>query len=136
MTGIPKTWQEKAEEVIRKLSGTYPDAALKELQEAQDVLDAGKALPKDKRGEEYQTTLFRLIHNLKGQGGTFGYPLITEIGNHLCRYIEQQESFEDKQNTCIQKHLTILKTIIENRLTGDGGSKGRALKDTLGMSHD
>lgn len=131
MVGVPEAWQKQAEQVIQKLSEHYPETASAELKEAEDVFKAGQSLPQDQRFQEYQTTFFRLIHNLKGQGGTFGYPLVTEVGNHLCRYIERQKKFEEKENACIARHLVILKAIIDKRLTGDGGSKGQALKQEI-----
>lgn len=32
--------------------------------------------------------LFAIAHDIKGQAGTFGYPVATELANRLCRLIE------------------------------------------------
>lgn len=33
-------------------------------------------------------TLFAIAHDIKGQAGTFGFPLVTERANALCRILE------------------------------------------------
>ena len=34
--------------------------------------------------------LFAVAHDMKGQAGTFGFPLITELAHRLCRLLENQ----------------------------------------------
>ena len=82
----------------------------------------------DDRDKIIRETLFRIVHDMKGQGATFGYDLITDIGNHLCRYIERQEKFEASEMDAIKVHIDALKQIIEQKLIADGGQTGQALK--------
>ena len=65
---------------------------------------------------------------MKGQGATFGYDLVTDIGNHLCRYIEKQSAFDDEQMQIVKMHIDALAEILNNHLTGDGGARGAELK--------
>src|SRR5262245_48999244 len=39
--------------------------------------------------------LYGMAHNIKGQGSSFGYPLVTRIGDSLCRLVRQDRDFSD-----------------------------------------
>ena len=43
-------------------------------------------------GEEATSLIFRVAHDLKGQGTTFGYPLATQIAGLLCEFIKSAAS--------------------------------------------
>ena len=98
---------------LKKLSDTYNKA-----------LNAGSVERANLIGQD----LFRIAHDMKGQGSTFGYNLITDIANHLCRYIEQFDTFDDYQMNTIEIHINALKEIIEKQLIEDGGERGKELK--------
>ena len=68
--------------------------------------------------------VFRATHDMKGQGATFGYDLITTVGNHLCRYVERQTNFDDVQMIAIEAHIRFLHQIVDEKITGNGGKKG------------
>ena len=72
--------------------------------------------------------LFRIVHDMKGQGATFGYDLVTDIGNHLCRYIERFDTFDEAKMQIIELHINALETIIKQKLIHDGGALGQELK--------
>jgi len=65
--------------------------------------------------------LYAIIHDMKGQGSTFGYPLVTEIGQALCRLIKTHPSAIG----AIDSHLAALAQVVGERLEGDGGETGR-----------
>jgi len=71
--------------------------------------------------------LFKIAHNAKGQGATFGYPLITDIGEHLCRYIERVPEIQSDEMAVIREHIQAMDTVLKEKLTGDGGETGQAL---------
>ncbi|MBT4889614.1 MAG: phosphorelay protein, partial [Rhodospirillales bacterium] len=62
--------------------------------------------------------------DMKGQGGTFGYKLMTTVLDYLCTYLERQEVMSNDGLDVIQLHIEAAKTIINNRLTEDGGETG------------
>ena len=75
--------------------------------------------------------LFRTAHDMKGQGATFGYDLVTDIGNHLCRYIERFDNFDEKQMDEIKIHINALRQVLDERLIHDGGNTGALLKQKV-----
>jgi len=94
------------------------EAALAELEARPDV----KAL---------QTALFILVHDLKGQAGTFDYMLLTVIGNDLCRFTERLTVFSPRCLKVMRFHVEAMKRVFERRMTGDGDGRGQQMVDTL-----
>jgi len=87
-------------------------------------------LPMEDRGPALRE-LFAVAHGLRGQGGSFGYPLITTIAASLNRLIEARTQFDAPAMAAIQGHVAALRTVIEARMAGDGGPTGAALLDGL-----
>ena len=110
--GALKFYAESADD-LKKLHTAY-DCALKKN---------GK-----ERANLISQDLFRIVHDMKGQGATFGYDLVTDIGNHLCRYIERFDTFDEQQMQIIELHINALEIIIKQKLIHDGGALGQELK--------
>lgn len=75
--------------------------------------------------------LFRHVHDLKGQAGTFDYNLISIIGNDLCRFIERPIPWTPRRLKVANFHVEAMKTVAKQRLTGLGGEHGQKMVDTL-----
>ena len=80
-------------------------------------------------GADPLATLFAVAHDMKGQGATFGYPLLTRIGQALCRLIEH----EPDSIAAIGAHVAALARVVGERMTGDGGEAGQSLLTRLGL---
>lgn len=122
-TGIDLETLEKAELLIAGMQDSYlewVEEDLRKLQALEAELDAAirprGAVLKD---------VFAIAHDVKGQGGSFDYPLMTLIGNHLCRYIERLEGEPtDKNVEVVKVHISALRLVIAQRMSGDGGRMG------------
>ena len=75
--------------------------------------------------------LYRLAHDMKGQGGTVGYPLITAIGDSLCRFLEGRRTLDRAALEVARRHVEALRTVIAHRLSGDGGARGAEVIEAL-----
>ena len=72
--------------------------------------------------------VFELAHDMKGQGGSFGYPLVTEVANRLCRFLEQVYAAPKIGHSAVVKVcIDSLHVIISKRMEGDGGAEGARL---------
>ena len=118
----------KAMAVLDDLTKEYVVWVQKDLQNLEDTYSQAVSSFGKAREEIIRNSLFRITHDMKGQGATFGYDLITDIGNHLCRYIERQDVFCEAQMNAIEVHIQALREIIEHKLVGDGGKEGQELK--------
>jgi chemotaxis protein histidine kinase CheA len=76
--------------------------------------------------------LFDVAHDMKGQGGSFGYDLVTVIADHMCRLLEKLDvQPDDIQIEILQLYVDALHIVIAKGLTADGGPEGRRLLDGL-----
>ncbi len=94
------------------------DAACSALQEAHTNAESREAALK---------TLYGHAHTLKGQGGCFDYPLVTEIGQSLCQYLRQVSLSTDEQFGIARFHLAAIRRVLEKQITGTGEDVGRKL---------
>lgn len=77
------------------------------------------------------TRINELSHELRGQGGIFGYPVISTVSTSL---FELTAHNLDRSNECvdlIKKHTLTLKAVIREEARGDGGNIGRELVKEL-----
>lgn len=79
------------------------------------------------RSAECMARLFRVAHDMKGQAGTFGYPLVTTVAARLCRLVAATSHPDGPALDHITAHVEALAAIIADRLAGDGGEAGRAI---------
>lgn len=116
----------RAEKVIGNMAASYVDWAAQDLKK----LGAGlEGLVSDQGGKrDSMIAIFETAHDMKGQGGSFGYPLITAIANELCRLIEKIEGEPNPDEIdAIRVHIDSLRLVLKERIKGDGGKQGEAM---------
>jgi chemotaxis protein histidine kinase CheA len=64
--------------------------------------------------------LFRRIHNLRGQGTTLGFPLISRIGSSFCRYIIERNQSVPVRPGIIDQHLAALRCVYQQGIDDAG----------------
>jgi len=120
----------RAEQVIADLSGNYLDWAKEDIARLQEAFS--KLKNNDGDMAENLEGIFQISHDVKGQGGSFDYQLMTIIGNQLCRFIENLDgSAEPTDVEVIELHINALYVVIGNQLSGDGGAVGEKLLSGL-----
>lgn len=71
--------------------------------------------------------LFAMSHNIRGEGGSFGYPLATAVAESLCTVLEDRERIDATLLEAIQVHVDSLKLVAYVPIEGDGGAQGAEL---------
>lgn len=94
-------------------------------------LDAAVAAVTDGHNADALRDVYGVAHDIKGQGSTFGYHLITEIGQLLCRYTERAIEHKKVDRTVIDAHVEAMRTVVDNRIQGPAGELGREIIDAL-----
>ena len=121
----------RAEAVIADLSGDYLEWAQEDLKQIQVAIDSidlnGDAVERQKVLDR----IFAISHDIKGQGGSFGYDLMTIIGNDLCRFSEGIETLKPSDVEVIGLHVDTMKRVIADEIKGDGGKKGEVVLSGL-----
>jgi HPt (histidine-containing phosphotransfer) domain-containing protein len=117
---------EKAEKVLSGLSDNYLEWVqedLKNISAAFEELKAGKGDQK-----KILADIFRMSHDMKGQGGSFGYNLVTAVGNELCRMLEKLPTpIGPSHIEAIGVHIDSMKLVISQKIKGDGGKMGASI---------
>ena len=115
----------KAEEAIIAMTPQYLEWVRKDLENIQKCYYKLKL--SDLSDEEALKEIFLIAHDMKGQGGTFGFDLITTIGDQLCRIIDNINYVRDDELDAIKVHIDALKLIIKDQMLGDGGTEGNKI---------
>lgn len=123
---------ERAEQVITDMAGDYLTWVQEDLRLIQEATDALRSSGGDSEGEMIR--IFAISHDIKGQGGSFGYDLMTTVGDDLCRLIEQTNEVDASVVDVIQVHIDTMKLIIKSAMKGDGGAEGAKLLKGLGLA--
>lgn len=123
------TMIDRAEAEVAKLQEDYPTWTQGYLD---DLAAAAAALQAESGGQEpHLRKIFGIAHDMKGHGGSFGYGMVTEIADSLCRFVEKIDTAHEREIEVIEAHLGGLKTVVHNRIKGDGGDLGRQLTASL-----
>ena len=117
--GIERQFQD-AEARIAALAADYETWAREDLKNAEQALEAARAMPSGRQPQIKK--LFGIAHDMKGQGGTFGYDLITLICGSLFDFIHHIPDATDAELKVINQHLVVMRVVLDNQIKGSGGA--------------
>lgn len=80
---------------------------------------------------EIADRIFRVAHDIKGQGTSLDYPLASEIAAELCKFIRQGPAISQHHADVINGFATALSTVARHKVTGSGGDLGQKILDRL-----
>lgn len=118
-----------AEAEFEKMAEDYPDWVqdyIRSLREHQN-----RCIDTPEHRHNTFKKLREAAHDLKGQGGTFGYPLISRFGESLYDVTAPAETYPDSVVEVIKAHIDAMNAVIKGRVSGDGGEVGSQLIETL-----
>jgi hypothetical protein len=75
--------------------------------------------------------IYKCALDLKGQGGGFGYDLITSIGDLLTKFMEEREAVSTRDFEIICAHVDAMQAVIRQDIKGDGDKIGNQIVDGL-----
>jgi hypothetical protein len=84
----------------------------------------------DKRAESLDR-IYGIAHDLKGQGSSFGYQLITGVAGLLCQFLKGQRVNDAQGLRVAAAHVEALGIVMEHKIAGDGGKLGTAMVERL-----
>lgn len=125
----------RAQAAVDDLAKGYTTWARADVDRARKALDSALADPAG-RGRHVEE-LFRVAHDLKGQGASFGYPLVTAIADSLCKLTRDRKlAYEDRHLDLAKAHLDAAQLVLTKEIKGDGGQVGAELTAKLRMRVD
>lgn len=117
----------RAEDVVTKVAGEFEGILAEELSDLDGLMKEYKADP----SEDGLNRLFRRVHNLRGQGTTLGFPLITRIGTSFCGYIIERDMSKPINQALIEQHLQALHIVLREKRSTDGDTVAIKVAEAL-----
>ena len=129
--GIPIEAIQAAEAEFNKMAEDYPDWVQSLIDELSENYRRCVDTPETRH--ENVATIHDIAHDMKGQGGTFGYDLISIVGESLFDFTESHKDgkIEDNHVELVRAHIDAMKAVFAGRITGDGGAVGTELLNSL-----
>lgn len=116
----------EAEAAVAALADNFLEWINEDIDRAKEALAGAQDKPGDNQPELRE--IFGVVHNVKGQGGSFGYDLLTEIGGSLCNYLRAEAaSADEKQLRVIAGHFAAMDFVLEKNIRGSGDAIGDRL---------
>lgn len=126
---LPRELLEEAEEQLERSALDFHDWAINYLTRLAELVEQTRNFPAHRRQDLEDINL--VAHELRGQGGTFGYPLITVFAKSLYEATRPGCSEQDSHLGVVEAHIDAMRAVIRDRISGDGGEVGRELLRTL-----
>lgn len=131
---LPTALLEEAEEQLERAAMDFTEWARDYLARLSDLCT--QALMHPGRRNKHFAEINLLAHELRGQGGTFGYPLISVFGKMLYEVTREGCSENDAAVEIVKAHVDTMRAVLRERIAGDGGELGRALHKSLQAAID
>ncbi|MEE8393311.1 MAG: response regulator [Rhodospirillales bacterium] len=126
---LPTEILEQAEEQLERSALDFTEWALEYLGQLSKLCDKALARSGDRTSNFHEINL--LAHELRGQGGTFGYPLISIFGKMLYECTMEGCRKHDNNVEIVKAHIDAMRAVIREKIAGDGGQVGQALLASL-----
>lgn len=119
----------QATAALEEMSEDYPDWVSGLIDQLSEVHRRCVDTP-EQRFQHFEQ-LHSIAHDMRGQGGTFGYPLMSDFADGLYEFTGVNTSTSDKNVEIIKAHIDAMRVVIKQRINGDGGEIGIQLKAIL-----
>ncbi len=115
----------RAEAALREFGKDFHIRALADIEILEKNLELARR--DDSEQEVYFSNIFSRAMDLKGQGGGFGFDLITQIGDSLKNFTGLRKRADPRDVDIIAAHVDAMKVVLTNNIRGDGGEIGIAI---------
>jgi DNA-binding response OmpR family regulator len=122
---LPADLLEEAEQQLERASLDFTKWALEYLSKLSDLCT--EALMEPGRRVRHFSEMHTLALELRGQGGTFGYPLVSQIGKMLFDMTIEGCREDDNAVEIVKCHIDAMRAVLREKVAGDGGEVGRAV---------
>jgi gas vesicle protein len=124
-----KAMIEKAEKIVENMQDDYVEWSKKDVEKLKTILKRVKENPNN--ANEDINELIDLANDMKSQGGSFNYNLVTFIGNSLAKFLDEKQTIDDKAIETIQIHVDTIIMVLNRNMTGNGGQMGKEILDGI-----
>lgn len=126
--GLDPSALAKAEAALKSLSSNFAEWMNNEITKLDAAWDAVRA---HGATQSNMDALYLRSHDLKGLGGTYGFPIVTSIAAQLCRQIGDGENRLSASLGAIGAQINAIKTAVSQNITTEDQPEGQALLTSL-----
>jgi len=118
-----------AENKISEMEADYSDWVAESI----DVMVQAhhRAVEDQANAPSHLRDINNIAHELRGQGGIFGYPLMTQFGKSLYDVTGDDATISTQLLDLIDAHIDLIKIVTRQKLKGTGGQVGQQLMQSL-----
>lgn len=124
----------KMEQVMESSSAMFLDETVEILKGLREQLGRAAADPSSRR--EVLEHVREEAFQIKGMGGTFGYPLMTEFAKSLHDFLKELTDLDELQQEIVSIHIDTLYVVVSHRIKGTGGALEAQLRASLKAAID
>lgn len=106
--------EKKAQELIQSLSKNFLKEANSSLINMTKILNQSKSLNENERKKILKTEFFQSAHDLKGQGSTYGYPLVSKLAAYICETVLKKRIFKNTTIENLENTINDMKEVLKN----------------------
>lgn len=123
----------RAEKAVEELASQYSGWAADDIVKLRGILADAENDPasRDARLQD----IYRIAHDMRGQGSTFGFPLVTRIAGSLCTYLKMPTE-GDIAIKVAHAHIDALNKVIEHTVTDEASTTAAEILSTLQSTTD
>jgi hypothetical protein len=119
---------ERANAALAKVSTDFPDICRGWIDTLNQALSGSEA----ELSADTRRALLSIANDVRGQGGTFGFPLITLVADSLVKFVDLRENSAAVEASVVRVHIQALEGLVRDNVVGEGGNTGMELRTIIG----
>ena len=123
-----------ADQEIREVGSKYAEWTIKDIEQLSALL--GQAMENPTDGRERIIEIFGISHDMRGQGTSFDYPLMTRISDSLCRFTEDLDQLVQKAMDLVRTHIEAMRAVITHKVTGEDNELAKQIAAGLEIASE
>lgn len=113
---------QRAEAAVETLQSDYAGWAQQDIDGLRGAVAIARSDPA--KADAAIADIYKRALDMKGQGGGFGYDLITAAGGLLTTFMEGRTQFSERDFLIVDAHIDALQAVVRSDIKGDGGEVG------------
>ncbi len=124
----------KMEQLVENSSAEFLSETVESLKGLREAL--GRAATDPSARSEVLDHIREEAFQIKGMGGVFGYPLLTEFAKSLHDFLKELEDLDELQQEIVSIHVDTLYVVVSHKIKGSGGPLEAQLRASLKAAVD
>lgn len=124
----------KMDALVQESSGQFLEETVEGLKRLREALSRAAQDPASRR--EVLEQIREEAFQIKGMGGVFGYPMLTEFAKSLHDFLKELDDLDELQQEIVSIHIDTLYVVVSHKISGSGGPLEAQLRASLKAAVD